>query len=155
MNTYLLNVTDTENLNGGRYPAYEVLKYRLGHSVWGLNKNTRFNSSISAGDRLLFYVAGNLVGHGCIVAQAYVKGIIPFEETFVKDYYDESKHYSDTPSKLLKLEKVKYFDKPFNMRDNLAKLSFFKGNWEKWGCYMQGGVKRLNESDYNVVKELI
>jgi len=101
---------------------------------WAIGKNTSFRRSLSKGDSILFYQAGEegkkFVGSGSLLS-----GLQSNE---------------DSISNYVAIGNIDFWEKPVPVTDVLNNLSFVKDK-NRWGFYFKGGIVRLPQNDYEYV----
>ena len=159
---YLLITSKIEAVNGYTIDAFNVAMERLKQKKWALYASTSHKDKIKENDEIYIYIgktnAKNLKYTSSIIASAKIAQV----ENFTKNSYwfESDKYLVDTPVKLLTLNNIKHFNKPFGFRENFKKISFISkiksssNNVYNWGAFMQGGIKVLNEKDVSLIMHL-
>ena len=129
--------------------ALELAKSRLDKGFWPLYVRTRDSGHISTGDRLAFYIGGTKRLSKQIIASACVENIEKWN--LGSKYYDEEIYCTDLPEKILKLRKIEYLESPVSFRTILPKLSICPTNLRFWGIVLQGGVRKLDQNDRDII----
>ena len=145
---YIFNTNDSINTK-----APFLLEHRLKNKIWGLHKRTNWKSSIVSGDNLLFYIAGSSKQKHHIVASASVSKVLDkFSSQDLKKYVGDNMDFIDFPDYKIELESITRFRNPVKVPSIMNKLNLFKKkNHKRWGVYLQGGVTRVNDSDYKFI----
>ena len=152
MNKFILICGDAEDINGKRVPSEEVARFRLDQNKWGIYRHTRNRNSISVNDYCFFYLAGQKSANKqTFIASAQIKGI---RDKLRNESIDSEDWLNDVPLKILELSNVKYFE-PVSIKPLLKKLSFVNLKLASWGGALQGGCRKLNEEDFNLIKRSI
>ena len=100
---------------------------------WAIGRRTVYRRQIGAGDRVLFYQAGEVkgfVGLGEIASGLQTDKEDIFDFVLVKD--------------------IDLWDRPVSIDGLLACLPFIKDK-RHWGLYFRGGVNRIGKEDYELV----
>lgn len=129
--------------------ATDGAKALLKTGIWPLWKNTRCKNMVRPGHRVLIYLAGPEADCGNVIASAEVRDVIEWSDRKHQRGYPLL--IDGEPLKALMLEKVSLFRNPVSVADQLDNLSFAPENKKKWGVAMMGGMRSLNESDFNVL----
>lgn len=103
--------------------------------IWPIGKNTRFRNQISRGDKLLLYQAGEPVK--AFVGNAELHSDIQSTEGQIYPYY-------------VRVGNVQLWDNCLYVKDIVNDLSFVRDK-SHYGAYLQGGIARIPEEDYNAV----
>ncbi len=156
---YLLITSKIETVNGYTIDPYNVAMDRLKEKKWALYKSTSFKDKIKKDDEIYIYIgktnAKNISFTSSIIASAKINNIEDFDKN--SEWFETEKYYVDSPVKLIHLNKIKHFKKPFGFREHFKKISFIsnirnsQNNSLNWGAYMQGGIKRLTEDDTSFI----
>jgi len=101
---------------------------------WPIGKKTFHKKELSKGDRILFYQAGEegkkFVGSGELFSNLHV------DEENILDF--------------VAVGNIKLWQRHIPIRELLDSLSFIKDK-KHWGLYLQGGVIKISEGDYNTI----
>lgn len=141
MNHHIFIVSDHID-EGKRITGAEIYRSLMSRSAWGLHPNTAMRANFKEGDRLVFYLGGQHVFLGTAVAAsgAYV------------DKTDESDSWFFEPGTYrVDLKDIHTWDQPKPIKPLLKKLSFIR-NPLHWGAYLQGGVRKIPQADYEVIQ---
>lgn len=110
----------------------DVFKKRIDEEKWPIFQNTHNRKRLRIGDKIIFYKAGTdgkkFLGSASIT--------------------NKSNEYNGSFS--IVLSNIDIWKKPIKVASVLNNLKFIK-NKTLWGCYFQGGVKPLTESDYSTI----
>jgi len=138
----------------GALPAIRVLKYRLNNHVWGLNEGTHNKQDLLGDSRLVFYLGGRHLHSQSFVATALVDKVHNnFPRFELPKFVDESKWYYTIPSQKVDLKNIEWFENPLKIKDVLAKMAYFKHkDQNKWWFSLQGGLRKIAKSDYDLIK---
>jgi hypothetical protein len=126
--------------------AEEIFRQRMEDNFWGLNeKNVNFNN-LREGDKVIFYVGNpSSVFAGRVTLGS--AGIQLLDEDKEKVSHAISFYRSDAGVWLRDIEVWEY---PQSIENLVPILSFIK-NKEKWYAYFQGGIVRIQESDFQTI----
>ncbi len=133
--------------------AYQVALHRLGKKMWGLGYSTPSRSSIKTGDEALIYVSGNREHRLNFIAQAKIESAPRETPTSLIDEINAPQQTGIAPSDyFVKLKAIEKFKKFVDIKLIKNKLLFIKRpSSKKWGCYLQGGVKRISKRDFSFI----
>ena len=112
----------------------EEFKRRMDRKVWPIYSYTVNRKKIQSGDVVAFYKAGE--GNKVLLGTAETASAIKGKDGEI-DY-------------TVDLTNVAVWKKRVLMKPLVGKLDFVD-NKEQWGRYMQGGVIRISEKDYNTI----
>lgn len=132
--------------NGARIGSEEVLERRLSENRWAVYSKTRNKTAISAGDNAVFYISNKKTG-GLISATATIKEILKPEKN--KYYLEEH----GSVEYFLSFENLSKLSKPILFKSLLEQFTFCPQNKQKWGVALMGGIRRLNDVDYQLIKK--
>jgi hypothetical protein len=146
MNNYLFIISDRLDSEGKKVTGREVYDFLMDKKVWGLHPTTQHRAVIGKGDRAIFYLSGaggGFIGTGVVASTAYV------------DKSGESDNWWFNRSEVnyrVDLTDIDKWNKTKPIQPVLAELSFIKNKKTKnWGAYLQGGVRKITDDDYNVI----
>lgn len=136
---------------GANRSARAVVEERFGQGLWPMNERTPHQADLRAGDRLLIYVAGSsdLDGH-CFIATGTAGG---------ERFASARESGRDVPSWLRSLSKplydvpvreLRWLPAPVSARSLRHELKFIRRP-QHWGNYFQGGVVRIDQTDFQRV----
>jgi len=74
-----------------------------------------------------------------------------------KGYEESDLHYDENSDKnivkgYISLKNIIIFSKPVSVRENIHELEFIKQR--KWGLYFQGGIRQIDEPNFNKILNL-
>ena len=107
---------------------------RMDDKSWPIHNYTANRKKIQSGDKILFYKAG--VGNKNILGSAEI--------------VSEIKPKAGTEDYTVSLDKIDIWKKSALMKPMVENLNFVENN-QQWGRYMQGGVIKINEKDYQTI----
>lgn len=110
----------------------EMLKKIAGTKKWLIGRRTPHREILAEGDKVLFYQGGE-EGRK-VVASAELASSL----------------HSDNADSFAEIKNIEVWKKPVDMNALIDRLSFIK-NKKHWGVYLQGGVVRIAEKDYNMI----
>jgi len=119
MQCYIFTIKDTK----------EEFNRRLKAKKWPFYERTRFAENVKAGDRIVFYEAGE--GKHRFIGVATAKGVSL-----------EQMHIS--------LDSIERWSKPVEIKKIYDKLKIIRKT-RHYGAYLAGGVKKLAEEDYDLI----
>ena len=126
--------------------AYDLVKARLATSKWPLYSNTKNRARLVEGARVAFYVGGERLNGGKIVATAVVSGLTPFAGRI-----DPPEFLTDDANFVLDLEQVHWLEPKIDFKSKVTQLSFCPKNTRSWGSVLMGGARALKEEDWGIV----
>lgn len=132
------------NENGARIESEEVFRNRISENRWAVYSQTRNKKNISSGDNVIFYVSNAKTG-GQLVASAKVESLVDPEKN---SYFLEEHGVVDY---FVTFENVTIFDKALLFKSLLKDFTFCPQNIAKWGVILMGGIRRLEDFDYNLI----
>ena len=137
-----------KNVETGR----SILSRRLSEGVWPLNSRTSHQLDLAANDRVLFYVAQKGDSErGHIIAKGQIAG-----------GRVRSRRIDSTPSWLgfaprslfdVLIADIAFLEHSIPLKPLVQRLAFVK-NKKRWGTALQGGVRRIELVDYNIILRL-
>jgi hypothetical protein len=147
---FILVAGDIPDYLDRKVGALSICRKRLSQKMWPIYKHTRNRVSLLPGARCLIYIggSGDLAQH--VIAEAHIARVA---DNCVRSVsIDDSSLLVDTPASILHFSKVIEFNTPVNVKTLLGDLSFIPENRGKWGSALQGGCRRIEKSDYLVLK---
>jgi predicted RNA-binding protein len=157
VNHYLFVAADTHHSSIGMPSAHEVAKHRLKNQAWGLNLCTSFVSALKPEDRAVVYISGRREFARHIVASATMSSAAKeVRSSKLRMRIDAPRNLGVILAPLaVELKNVKLFKHPVDIRSIAGALDFIKSpEPRRYGKYLQGGVRRISESDYNLIVRL-
>jgi hypothetical protein len=150
MKFYYLIVTDILDKNKNIISsAHDLFLKRLSEKKWPLYRFTQVTNTYSLNDKLLIYLAGKSKFSQHFVATADV-GEGGYKKSDL--HYDEN-----SEKKIVKgyipLKNINLLHLPVSVRDNLNKLEFINLP-KRWGMYFQGGIRKIDESNFAQILNL-
>lgn len=112
----------------------EEFASRVKSKTWPVYTYTANRRRIQKGDKVAFYKAGD--GNKAVLGTAETSSAI--------EPVDGKMDFA------VSLTGIRVWKKPIPMKPLVVELDFV-GNKEQWGRYMQGGVIRISEKDYNTI----
>jgi predicted RNA-binding protein len=143
MNYHICIVSDHLNEDGTRISGEHIYHSLMSKKVWGLHPRTANRANVKSGDMLVFYLGGQHVFLGTAKA---VSGAYLQKEDDAQQLFLNSGTYR------VDIDEVSVWERPKPIKPLLKKLSFIK-NEEHWGPYLQGGVRKISESDFKTILE--
>ena len=141
MNYHICIISDHID-NGTRINGGEIYRSLMSRKVWGLHPRTANRANFKEGDRLVFYLGGQQVFLG--VATAASGAYLDKSEESDAWFLNEGTYRVD-------LTDINIWDRPKPIKPLVKKLSF-RRNPLHWGPYLQGGIRKIPESDYEVIE---
>ena len=112
-----------------------VFKERVKNKVWPIYANTRHRGNIGKNHKILFYKAGKTDGQRFLGTATLLS------------------HSKIVPGKMdsfVQLAEISVWKKPVQIKPILGILEFIKDK-QNWGLYLQGGIRRILKSDFELV----
>ncbi len=141
---FLFITTPQHDDHGLKVSASKVFDQRINENRWAIYESTRNKKQISENDKIVFYVS-NLKSGGHLVGTATISKLQKplrnqrfYSEHGIVDYY-------------VLFKDIEMFEKTINFKNILENLSFCPLNKQKWGVVLMGGVRQLNDDDYNYI----
>jgi predicted RNA-binding protein len=141
-NYYCLGTSDSTNEN-----AIDILKRRIDEKKYPLYKKTPFLNDIKKNDEVVFYVAGRKNKSQNFIAYSVIQSVEIPNETLVDP--DKNKYVLE---KYLLFENITLLKTPIHIKAIINQLEFIK-NKTNFGVYLMGGVSRITENDFNLIKK--
>ena len=122
-------------------------------NVWGVGEKFRKTiQGVNPGDKLVFYLVQTKKGDEIIPSR-----IVGVFEAVSKAYKDSSRIFKSksaggeiTYPYRVKIKPIKIFDKPFEFKPLIPKLSFIKIK-DKWTGYVRLPMREIPEGDYQLI----
>ena len=130
--------------------ATDSAKRLLDSRMWPLWENTRCQHMVKPGHKVLVYLAGEEADCKKVIASASIVNITEWSSKKHKASYPLL--LDGVPVKVLEFDDIEYFDTPIDFREKLEELSFIPNNRQKWGVSMMGGMRSIEQSDYDVFR---
>jgi hypothetical protein len=139
MNYFIFVTQNSFNEYGRSIFAHQMLKLRLKENKWPIYTTTRHRNSLLQGDAIFFYVGGNGPNRGHILASAEIKIVrTPTNTEKNKDF-----NLMDT-FLVCEFNKIKFIEQ-IELKSCLIKSGMIKEENKKWGTYLMGGIKKIDE----------
>lgn len=141
-NYYCLGTSDTTTEN-----AIDILKRRLDEKKYPLYKKTPFLKDIKKDDEVVFYVAGKKNKSQNFIAFSHINSVETPNELLIDP--DKNKYVLE---KYLLFENITLLKTPIHIKAIINQLEFIK-NKTNFGVYLMGGVSKITENDFNLIKK--
>ena len=141
-NYYCLGTSDSTTEN-----AVDILKRRLDEKKYPLYKKTPFHKDVKKDDGVVFYVAGRKNKSQNFIGYSLIKSVEIPNETLIDP--DKNKYVLE---KYLLFENIILFKVPIHIKAIINQLEFIK-NKTNFGVYLMGGVSKITENDFNLIKK--
>ena len=141
-NYYCLGTSDSTTEN-----AIDILKRRLNEKKYPLYKKTPFLKDVKKDDGVVFYVAGRKNKSQNFIGYSLIKSVEIPNETLIDP--DKNKYVLE---KYLLFENIILFKTPIHIKAIINQLEFIK-NKNNFGVYLMGGVSKITEGDFNLIKK--
>ena len=141
-NYYCLGTSDSTTEN-----AVDILKRRLDEKKYPLYKKTPFHKDVKKDDGVVFYVAGRKNKSQNFIGYSLIKSVEIPNETLIDP--DKNKYVLE---KYLLFENIILFKTPIHIKAIINQLEFIK-NKTNFGVYLMGGVSKITEGDFNLIKK--
>ena len=125
--------------------AIDIFNKRIEEKKYPLYPRTPNLNEIKEEDEVIFYIAGSGKERQSFVGQAIIQKVETPREFLVdpdKDNYEVIKY--------LWFKKIKIFETSKNIQSIINKLDFVK-NKKNYGTYLMGGVRKLNQKDFDLI----
>tara|TARA_B100000315_G_scaffold252638_1_gene289821 strand:+ start:983 stop:1468 length:486 start_codon:yes stop_codon:yes gene_type:complete len=152
MNYLIATVSDIDS-NYGRVQAYQILKYRLNNSIWGLYGKTRNKALVTTKSKMIFYVAGYGIHSQTFAAEAEVeKHFDVFPRRDIDRFVNVNKWLYEIPVNKLKLNNIILYKNPMKIHNYFNSLDYFHNkDITKWWCSLQGGIRPITKHDFSII----
>jgi hypothetical protein len=147
MNYWMFSVTSHKE--AGISNPEEILKQRFTDSFWGLGAKTPNRRALQHGDNVVFYL-GN--PHKAFAASA----VLATDSFTLSPAEQEELSHGNAFYRApfgVRLEQQIIWEQVRRVDDLLPSLHFIE-NKEFWGSYFQGGVRQLDEKDFQTIVQL-
>jgi hypothetical protein len=148
-NHFIFIVTDTENISGKRTSANDICSSRMSKKMWPLFERTYHRKTIKKGDVCIFYIGGYKDNCQHVVAIGNIESSVPWTKKI--GLIDHEDVLSGHPYTVLNLTNINILSKPVNIKNLLGELSFIPPNKAKWGLALQGGVRKIIQTDFEII----
>lgn len=145
MNCWMFILTSQKEA-GVNYSSEDILKRRINDRFWGLGEKTPNRRALQRGDKVVFYLGNPQKAF----AASAILGSASF--TLSPAEQEELAHGTAlfrTPHGV-RLEEAVIWEQPRRVEDLVAGLGFIE-NKAFWYAYFQGGVRQLDERDYQTI----
>ena len=143
---FLFMTTSQHNEHGVKVSASSVFRSRLEKNVWAIYENTRNKKLISENDNVVFYVSDHKAG-----GQLCGIAVVDERRKPLRNERFHSEH--GAVEYFISFKDVTVFDATIKFRDIITELSFCPKNLAKWGVILMGGVRRLNDEDFDLIRQ--
>ena len=123
LNSYIFTINDTQ----------KEFEDRLAKKRWPVYEKTMYADKLMKDDKILFYLAGT--------------GMHKFAGSAVVYSLSE-----DKKGRFVKIDSIQVWKKPVEIKKIMGNLGIIK-NPKYYGAYLAGGIKRLSESDHNLISK--
>lgn len=148
-NNYILVAMDTERISGARAQSSEIADFRLDKGQWPLYSGSRNRKMMTEGDRLLVYCGGSRVGARTLIGSAVINGMREVRRP--NSEAETQRFLTNSPSLMIEMREIIRFKHPVSIRPILEQLDFCPKNLAKWGVVFLGGVRRISDSDFDLI----
>lgn len=141
MSYFICIIADHSQDSGEKVKGRDIYLRLMSKKVWGLHPTVVLRAKLKKGDSLLFYLGKSyeFLGSAKVAKEPYKVDPDESKDLFIK---------SDTLK--IDLSNVEIWDKQKPIKPLLGELSFIK-NSINWGAYLQGGIRKIVESDYKLI----
>lgn len=147
VNYWVFVVNDWTDKDGNKHRAREIFQTLMSDKIWGIGDKTPNRKSLSAGDKVAIYQAGesgqNFLGVGTLKAAC---------KPFGKDnrYSEKSNTIVKAWGNIVQFEEIVVFEQPKPLQDLAKKLEFIVKK-EMPAVYFQSGVRSITHQDFEVI----
>lgn len=141
MNYYIFTIKDRIDGKGRKRSGVGIFKSLIDKNVWGIKGGVKFRDKIRAGDKIIFYLAGEyeFLGSATIVSNAYL------------DNNGESEKWFGEPGMYrIDLKEASAWQRSKPVKPLIKSLKFIK-NKAHWGTHFQGGIVNISKDDYEAI----
>lgn len=125
--------------------ANEILEQRLKSKVWEIYDKTNLRNQLQEKSKVIFYLAGAGPNSQHFVGEAMIDKIIYANSSY-------SEEANTMIHSTLHFDKITKYKNPVSIKKIMKNLKFIK-NPAKYGTALNGGVRRISESDYLVIRK--
>jgi predicted RNA-binding protein len=125
--------------------ANEILEQRLKSKVWEIYDKTNLRNQLQEKSKVIFYLAGAGPNSQHFVGEAMIDKIIYANSSY-------SEEANTMIHSTLHFDKITKYKIPVSIKKIMKNLKFIK-NPAKYGTALNGGVRRISESDYLVIRK--
>lgn len=143
MSNYICMISDHLDEKGNRTKGTEIYSNLMSKNVWGLHPTTATRTKLKEGDKLVFYLGSN--------KQVFLGTAVVRSKPYIDKKGESDNWFLNKGTYRLDLANVMIWDKPKPIRPLLNKFSFIK-NVIKWGPYLQGGIRKIDQEDYDIIE---
>ena len=141
-NYYCLGTSDSQNKI-----AIDILKIRLEEKKYPLYQKTPFLHEVKKKDEVIFYIAGK----NTFSQNFFGSAIIENTENTEKETVDPDKNKHVVIKNLI-LRSINIFKTPIPIKLHIKELEFIK-NKKNYGISFMGGVSKITQNDFNLIKK--
>lgn len=142
MNYHICIITDHAKENGEKTEGSEIFRFLMSKKVWGLHPNTASRAKLQKGDILVFYLGGK--------KQVFLGSAIVASPAYLDKSGESGEWFLNSGTYRVDLKESEIWKRPKPIRPLLKKLSFIKSVIH-WGPYLQGGVRKIDKSDFETI----
>lgn len=126
--------------------AYNIFLKRIKEKKWVTYLKTLKYSSLKENDEIIFYIAGS-----CINRQTFA-GIATVEKVNLSNNKPmvDPDNIKREISSIIDLKNINIFKNPIKVQNLIENLRFIKNKYN-WGMYFHGGIRELNEKDFELI----
>ncbi|MBD0788199.1 hypothetical protein HUO09_17730 [Vibrio sp. Y2-5] len=143
---YILSKGADLDRHGRSISATEAAKALLEKRIWALSSNASCQDIIKAGDHVYIYLSGKANDSGQVIAKATIDEVKPWTR---RSHVSFPLWPSKQPSKILALTDIEYLNQAVLIKDHIDQLDFVPVNKKQWSLLFTGGLRKINESDFN------
>jgi hypothetical protein len=141
---------DKDPTNGSLTTADAILAYWAARGQWPLNRSTRHQTALRAGDQILFYVSGQSDPQSThFIARAEVAG----SRVLSRGRTGTLKSWTGllaAPVFDVPIHSVIPWEDPVALRPLIPRLAFIRKK-DNWGSYFHGGIVRIGQADFEII----
>lgn len=115
-------------------------------AYWPIFNRTRNKKVMKVDDEVAIYLGGAY--NQMVIATAKIGSIEQWDRAYARTY---PLAMDGIPEVVLKLSDINILKQPIDIIERLDKLSFTPENRKKWGVAFMGGVRRINENDFQTM----
>lgn len=143
-NNWIFTVTNL-TLGQQSWSAAEIFQNRTDVKLWGISESNPSFRQLCKGDKVVFYVTSGtsrlIAGKAILNSEPHTitsedkKKLIPFDPSYTH---------------VVELNEIQLFEQSVPIDRYIPDLSFVE-NKEKWGVYLQGGITKIPDIDYELL----
>lgn len=151
-NYFIFVAADVDKSRTYMPSAHEVATFRLEKKEWGVTRSTKCIYQVKPEDRILVYVSGYRENARAFIACATVSScLLDIKHGLGYNIDSPTNDRHVVSNYLFQLKDIQLFPTPIPLAEVKEELEFIPTGTKYYGVYLQGGIRRLSEHDYDLV----